>query len=79
MKAYGEITPYTRAPEICVGIVSPSNTEAEIEAKTRAYLAAGAKEVWLVSEEGTVRYIDGSGERSASQFGVTPVLPPAQR
>jgi Uma2 family endonuclease len=37
-----------RAPEICVEVVSPSNSRKEIEEKTAAYLAAGAQEVWLV-------------------------------
>ena len=40
MKAYGEITPYGRAPEMCIEIVSPWNVRAEIEEKTAAYLAA---------------------------------------
>lgn len=37
-----------KAPEICVEVVSPSNSRKEIEEKTAAYLAAGAQEVWLV-------------------------------
>lgn len=37
-----------RAPEICVEVVSPSNSRKEIDEKTAAYLAAGAQEVWLV-------------------------------
>jgi len=57
MASYGEITPYMRAPEICVEILSPSNLDAEIDEKTRSYLAAGAEEVWLVFEQGTIRYI----------------------
>jgi Uma2 family endonuclease len=76
MTAYGEITPYTRAPEICVEILSPSNVEAEIEEKTRAYLKAGAEEVWLVSENGAIRFIGGDGERTKSRFGITVSLPP---
>jgi len=79
MAAYGEITPYTRAPEICVEILSPSNVPAEIEAKTQAYLAAGAEEVWLVREDGAVRYFRRDGERPASAFPVTVSLPPASR
>ncbi len=47
-----EVTPYPNAPEICVEIVSPSNSVTELQEKTRAYLAAGAKEVWQVSEKG---------------------------
>ena len=76
MKAFGEITPYTRAPEICVEILSTSNVEAEIIEKTGAYLAAGADEVWLVSEDGTLRYMALSGELPKSRFPVTLSLPP---
>ena len=48
MKAHGFETPYTRAPEICVEVISPSNSRRELEEKRQAYLAAGADEVWLV-------------------------------
>ena len=75
MAAYGEITPYVRAPEICVEIVSPSNVDAEIEEKKRAFLSAGALEVWLVAEVGTVRYFDAAGERAKSRFPVSLSLP----
>ena len=75
LAAYGEITPFMRAPEICVEVISPSNVGAEIEEKKRAYLAAGAKEVWLVSEEGSIRYFGLEGERPASGFPVTVSLP----
>jgi len=76
MAAYAEITPYMRAPDICVEIISPSNVEAEIEAKKSAYLHAGAKEVWLVSEEGAIRYFDRGGERTLSAFVAALTLPP---
>lgn len=79
MQAYGEITPYTRAPEICVEIVSPSNVEAEIEEKTRAYLAGGAEEVWLVAEAGTIRYVGRSGPKAKSDLAVAISLPPPMK
>ena len=79
MAAYGEITPYTRAPEICVEVVSPSNTQAEIEGKTWAYLAIGAHEVWIVSEAGTIRYFGQAGEKAKSDFPVKIALPPLGR
>ena len=79
MTAYGEITHYTRAPDLCVEITSPSNVEAEIEEKTRAYLKAGAEEVWLVSENGAVRFIGGDGERTKSSFAIAVSLPPPIR
>src|SRR5262245_13057197 len=68
LAAYGEITPFVRAPEICVEIVSPSNVAAEIEEKRSAYLAAGAKEVWIVAEAGSVRYFDRAGEKATTDF-----------
>lgn len=63
-------TPYAIAPEICVEIKSPSNAEAESMAEVRLYLDAGATEVWLVDENGTVRVRDRSGSISASRFAV---------
>lgn len=79
MAAFGEITPYQRAPEICVEIISPSNVKAEMDEKVGAYLAAGAREVWLVSEEGKIRYFSASGERSNSEFPVAVTLPPPMK
>jgi Uma2 family endonuclease len=75
MANYGEITPYMRAPEICVEIMSPSNVQAEIAEKTRAYLAAGASEVWIVAEAGAIRYFGAAGEKAKSDFPVTVSLP----
>jgi Uma2 family endonuclease len=72
---YKALSPLPRAPEICVEVISPSNVEAEITEKTRAYLAAGAHEVWVVAQDGTVRFIDGSGEKPQSRFSVALNLP----
>ena len=72
---FGETTPFPRAPEICVEILSPSNSADEIREKTRAYLAAGAQEVWIVEEEGRIHYFDTAGERPASRFPVAVTLP----
>jgi Uma2 family endonuclease len=41
-------TPFTSAPEICIEVVSPSNSVKELKEKRVAYLAAGAREVWIV-------------------------------
>ena len=75
MAAFGEITPYVRAPEICVAIVSPSNVQAEIEEKTAAYLAAGAREVWIVLHDGHIRCFSSRGELDRSAFNVVISLP----
>jgi Uma2 family endonuclease len=76
MKDYGEITPYVQAPEICVEIISPTNVQAEIDEKMSAYFAAGAREVWLVAEAGSIRYFGPAGEKPASDFPVEITLPP---
>ena len=76
VRSNGETTPCPTAPEICVEIRSPANTDAEIAAKTSAYILAGAHEVWVVDESGVIRYFDSAGERSASNFGVSISLPP---
>ena len=73
---HGDTTPFPEAPEICVEIVSPSNSDEELREKTQAYLAAGAGEVWVVHEDGSVRFYDATGERSASSYRVV-LSPPA--
>ncbi len=44
------------APEICVEIVSPSNSHEQMLEKMKLYFAAGAEEVWLCSEEGEMSF-----------------------
>lgn len=75
LKQHGEETPLSRAPEICVEIASRSNTAREIKEKVEAYLAAGATEVWTVSEAGAISVFGKEGWRSSSEFGVTIKLP----
>jgi Uma2 family endonuclease len=73
---HGDTTPFPEAPEICIEIVSPSNLDDEIRDKTQAYIAAGAREVWVVYEDGSVRFYDAAGERSSSSYPVA-LSPPA--
>lgn len=58
------------APEICVEIISPSNSQAEMDKKIALFIEAGAKEVWRVDEKGHVELFDGNGRRDCSQFDV---------
>ena len=44
------------APEICVEIISNSNTREEMLGKMQLYFAAGAKEVWLCDEDGKMEF-----------------------
>jgi Uma2 family endonuclease len=56
---FGNVTPYPRAPEVCVEILSPSNTWGEMHMKAGLYLQAGAEEVWLVHPDGERRVVRG--------------------
>jgi Uma2 family endonuclease len=60
-------TPYDRAPDVCVEIISPSNTKAATREKIRLYFERGAHEVWTCDLEGNVQFYstDGNLERSA--------------
>ena len=64
-----------QAPDICVEIVSPSNVQAEIEEKKAAYLRAGAREVWIISEQGAIRFFGAGGEKPASNLAAPITLP----
>lgn len=65
---YGFATPYPKAPEICVEIVSPSNSKGEMDEKIDLYLAKGAQEVWIVNEQGVTKYYRHEGEVEISRF-----------
>jgi Uma2 family endonuclease len=74
MARHGDVTPFPEAPEICVEVRSPSNTDAELKFKRQLFLNAGAVEVWIVAEAGGWQVFDGQGEQKTSRYGVT--LPP---
>ena len=59
--------PTTLAPEICVEIMSSSNTMEEMTEKRALYREIGAAEVWIVDEDGQIRFFDDD-EREASQI-----------
>ncbi len=46
---HGDVTPFPQSPELCVEIVSLSNSKRETEHKVSLYFAHGAQEVWVVN------------------------------
>ena len=73
LDAHSNEDPYSKAPEICVEVLSPSNTDAEIEEKRQTYFDCGANEVWLCDEQGKVRFFSPAGDIAAS--GIAPKFP----
>ena len=68
---FGYTTPYIKAPELCIEIVSPSNSKLEMSQKTELYLARGAQEVWIVHEGAQIEIFTHTGQQSKSQFSET--------
>ena len=68
LNQYGSATPYPHAPELCVEIVSPSNRRPELREKIALYLAAGAREVWIVAEDRQIEIYGPNGRLNRSQF-----------
>lgn len=56
LKARRNKSAYTTAPEICVEVISPSNSRQEMDHKKSLYFEAGALEVWFCSPEGTMSF-----------------------
>jgi Uma2 family endonuclease len=50
--------PSTLAPEICVEVMSASNTDEEMQDRRVLYRTIGAEEVWVVGEEGEIRFYE---------------------
>ncbi|MBB4070408.1 Uma2 family endonuclease [Salinibacter ruber] len=69
--------PPTLAPEICVEVMPESNDWEsndwdEMHSKRTLYLEAGAEEVWVVTEEGAVRFF---ADEETEASGVLPGFP----
>ena len=66
LKQHGGKTTAPVAPEICVEVLSPTNTAEEIDAKRALYFAAGAQEVWTCADDGAMCFYHAAGPLPAS-------------
>jgi Uma2 family endonuclease len=64
--------PSTLAAELCVEVMSDSNTMEEMESKRVLYREAGAEEVWVVTQDGEVRFF---GEEELDRSAIAPEFP----
>ena len=65
---------FIQAPEICVEIISPSNSEAEITEKMALYFDAGAHEVWICGAFGKMSFF-ATGSKPVLQSKLCPNFP----
>jgi Uma2 family endonuclease len=63
------------APEICVEIISSSNTREEMLEKMQLYFAAGAKEVWLCDEDGKMEFFASDAAGAVLVSKLCPAFP----
>jgi Uma2 family endonuclease len=75
MAQLGRQVCFPRAPEICVEVISPGNTEAEIEEKMALYFDAGAKELWTCSESGAISFFNARSRRPLRASQLCPQFP----
>jgi Uma2 family endonuclease len=68
-------SPLLSVPDVCVEVLSPSNTREEIAMKVGAYLRGGAREVIVVGLKGEVEFFGPEGKRQASALGISLALP----
>ncbi len=54
------------APEICVEVLSPSNTPEELRIKSALYFEGGAEEVWQCDEDGRMTFF-APGKRPGAE------------
>jgi len=66
LAAIGENVCLTQAPEICVEVLSPDNTRAEMKEKKALYFAAGAREVWFCDRKGRMTFFTGVESKGES-------------
>jgi Uma2 family endonuclease len=61
-----QLTLFERAPEICVEILSPSNSASEIDEKRSLYFDAGAIEVWVCKLDGSIDFFVSAHQQAVS-------------
>jgi Uma2 family endonuclease len=75
VRELGNSSCFPRAPEVCVEVLSPSNTADEIAEKMDLYFDAGAEEVWICSESGEMKFIEREAGRQLAGPKVCPRFP----
>ena len=66
--AHEFITPYPFAPDLCVEVISPSNSDQAMEIKRGLYFSQGAREVWFCNDMGQLEFHNAQGSMKFSQL-----------
>jgi len=66
---------FPHAPEICVEVLSPGNTDAEMREKIALYFDAGAVEVWLCGPMGEMQFFVAAAAPPVAASRLCPDFP----
>lgn len=75
MRVRGNYACFPRSPEICVEVLSPSNTKAQIAEKMALYFDAGAREVGSCSSSGNMAFYRAGIKKPSNSSVVCPAFP----
>jgi hypothetical protein len=75
VRELGDLVCFSRAPEICVEVLSPDNSKTEMREKTALYFDAGAKEVWHCSQAGQMTFFTAGKESPLRRSRLCPDFP----
>lgn len=75
IKELGDRSCFPHAPETCVEVLSPGNSNAEIEEKIALYFEAGAGEVWVCGIFGEMKFFSAAGAPPMPASKLCPEFP----
>ena len=75
MQRLGNRACFPEAPDICVEVLSPGNTDAEIGEKIDLYFNAGAQEVWLCALSGAMKFLARGAPSPTQNSHLCPAFP----
>ena len=75
MQELGPQVCFPQAPDICVEVLSPSNTTAEMQEKMALHFDAGAKEVWFCSRSGAISFYTAGAHLPSPGSALCPQFP----
>jgi Uma2 family endonuclease len=75
MRELGNCSCFPKAPEICVEVLSPGNTQVEMADKTALYFDAGAMEVWWCDMNGSTKFLSRDVHAPLNKSKLCPKFP----
>jgi Uma2 family endonuclease len=77
LRDLGNRSCFKRAPEICIEVLSPRNSKAEIAEKVALYFDAGAIEVWICDGSAQMSFFHKANAPAAKKSKLCPAFPKA--